>query len=89
MHVYRNKARNPALKRKILPSLFREEPPEGEEAVPALSKAAKVRSMCCFAKLDSKLYFWTLIKIRTCFWSFSKYARSIRKFQNLKKEAKF
>ncbi len=66
VHVYRNKARNPALKRKILPSLFREEPAEGEEAVPPMSKAAKVRNMCCFAKLYCRFYFWTLIKIQTC-----------------------
>jgi hypothetical protein len=55
--VYRNKARNPALKRKILPSLFREEPAEGEEAVPPMSKAAKVRNMCCVAEPDYRFFF--------------------------------
>jgi hypothetical protein len=53
--VYRNKARNPALKRKILPSLFREEPAEGEEAVPPLSKAAKVRNFIFGSSSRSEL----------------------------------
>jgi len=44
VHVYRNKARNPALKRKFLPSLFREEQEEEgpPDPTPPLSKAAKV-----------------------------------------------
>ncbi len=75
MHVFRNKARNPALKRKILPSLFREEPAEGEEAVPPMSKAAKVRNFIFGRSSRSELVL-------------SKYARSTRKFQNLKKGVK-
>ena len=45
MHVYRNKGSNLPLKRKVLPSLFKEQDDdgdEGEKAAPTESKSAKV-----------------------------------------------
>ena len=45
VHVYRNKGSNLPLKRKVLPSLFKEQDDdgdEGEKAAPTESKSAKV-----------------------------------------------